>query len=189
MRNHTASVVTPPDLDGVEQTLDSDLRGDTGLDLASHMDMMMLMIVDLSKNINDLDQVSQLQPVTAPSMLAVSHHAPEKNRGQTVLVHVPEMEEAVCRQLEQRLHQIPLLEAAFSQEESSSEDEHMAKKRKRALRSGRDHAGATSIRKRITWSIKVIYRVIGQPATYKDHCSESVQDTQGKEHMMVHLDE
>ena len=82
-RNTVPSVVTLPVLDIVEHSLDSDLRGDTGMDLASCMDMMMSMIVALSKKVSDLNQVLQPQPVTAPAMLAASRHEPVKNRGQT----------------------------------------------------------------------------------------------------------
>ena len=98
--------------------------------------------------------------------------------------------------MEQRFCQILLLEAAFSQEDSSTEDENVTKKRKRALKSGRDSTGATSVRKRITCPHEVIYRGERQPATYKDLMVSSflvvlkgVQDTQVKEHIMVHLEE
>ena len=62
----------------------------------------------------------------------------------------PELEEAVNRWVEQRLHQIPLLELTPSQEDSSSDDEPVVKKKKRALESGRDCTGAMSVKKRIT---------------------------------------
>ena len=65
VRESTVSVVTPPYLDESEQNFDSDLRGDTDLDLASHIDMIMSIIVDLSSTVNGQEEVSQLQSVTA----------------------------------------------------------------------------------------------------------------------------
>ena len=58
------SVVTPPDLDDSEQTLANEMGGDAGLDLASHMDMMMSMIVDLSQKVNGQEETSQQQSAT-----------------------------------------------------------------------------------------------------------------------------
>ena len=78
-----------------------------------------------------------------------------------------EFEEAVHRRVEQHLCQIPLLEEAISQGDSATDEELVAKRKKRALISGRDRI-STSVKKRITWPDKVIYGVDGQPATYKD---------------------
>ena len=51
--------------------------------------------------------------------------------------------------MEQQLWQIPLLEATTLQEDTSSDDEPMLKRKKRALKSGRDCMGAMSGMKKI----------------------------------------
>ena len=110
----------------------------------------------------------------------------------------PELEEGVQKQVEQRLQQIPLLEVTTSQENTSSNNEPMLKRKKRDLKSGKDHTGATSVKKRITRPHEVIYGVDGQHATYKDLTInafvrgylivlKSVQDTPIKEQMVLYL--
>ena len=75
--------------------------------------------------------------------------------------------------MEQGLHQIPLLEAAISQGDRSSEDWHVVKKKWRAIKSGRDCTGAKSVTKSITWPHKVIYGVGGQPVINKELTASS----------------
>ena len=48
----------PIRLDGSEHTLDSDIGGDTGFDLASRMNMMMSMIVGLTNKVNGQEEAS-----------------------------------------------------------------------------------------------------------------------------------
>ena len=77
----------------------------------------------------------------------------------------------------------------------------MVKRTKRNLKSGSYQTGATSVKRWITWPLKVIYGVDGQPAaTYKDLSVSafvrgylilltSKQDSQVKEHMVFHLED
>ena len=57
-------MVTPQDLDGSEQNLDSDLVCDAGLDIASPMDMMMSMIIGLTNKVNGQEEASHPQSAT-----------------------------------------------------------------------------------------------------------------------------
>ena len=90
------SVVTPPDLDGSEKTLDNAIGGDAGLDLGSNMDMMVSMIMDLSNTVNGQGEGSQLQSATVDLSPAAPCHAVKKTRQQTAPAQDPELEEALC---------------------------------------------------------------------------------------------
>ena len=65
------SVVTHQDLDSNQEALDNETVIDLGLDMASRMDMMMTMLVDLTNRVNGREEESaeQLDP---------PHHTPAK---------------------------------------------------------------------------------------------------------------
>ena len=76
----------------------------------------------------------------------------------------------------------------------------MVKKEKKALKSGRDRTGTTSLKKRITWPHEVIYRADGHLATYKEltvspfmraylMVLKEVKASQVKDRMVLHLEE
>ena len=46
--------------------------------------------------------------------------------------------------------EIPLPEATTAQQDTSNDDEPMVKRKKRALKSGRDRMGTLSVKKKIT---------------------------------------
>ena len=96
-RKPTVSVVTPPDLDGTEETLDSDVGGDTRLDMASQMDMLMSMIMDLSNKVNGQGQAAQVHSALDHVSPAEPQHDPKKTRWHTALAQDPQLEEAVQR--------------------------------------------------------------------------------------------
>ena len=73
----------------------------------------------------------------------------------------------------------------------------MVKRTKRNLKSGRDHTGATSVKRWITWPHEVIYGADREPAAYKDlSVSAFIREylivltrEQVKEHMVLHLED
>ena len=115
-RKHTVSVVTPQDLDSSKLNLDTDISGYAGLDLASHMDLMMSMILGLANKVNDQEEASQPQSASVHLFPAVPRHEAQKTRWQTTKAQDLELEKAVCKWAEQLLYQISLLEAAIFQD-------------------------------------------------------------------------
>ena len=72
--------------------------------------------------------------------------------------------------MEQRLQQIPLLQAAMSQNISSEDEpeDPVLKRKTRTLKSGRDLRGPCPLRKESPGPDEVIYGADGHPATYQD---------------------
>ena len=141
------SVVTPPALDGISVVMANVCGGDVSLDLTSDMDMLMSMLVDVSNKVNGLEQATQGQAAPSPIPSAVTLHDSRTTTQQAAPPQDPDLEEAVCRWVEQHLRQIPLLQAATSQEDSSIEEELEDPMVKRTLKSGKDLQGPHLLRK------------------------------------------
>ena len=138
------------------------------MDLVSCMVMMMSMMVNLSNKVNLLEQLTQV-PAAPDHVSSVEPlHDPKNTSRQAAPPQDPKQEEAVQRWVEQHLQQIPLLQGTKSQEDRSSEEEAVVKRKKRTPKSGRDYTGAMSVKKRITWPHEVIYGADGHPTTYKE---------------------
>ena len=104
-------MVTAPVLDGTSVVFDNEGGGDASLDVASRKDIMMSMMVDLSNKVNGLEQATQGPAAPAPILSAVHLHNPKNTTWQAAPPQDPELEEAVWRRVEQRLHQNSLLQA------------------------------------------------------------------------------
>ena len=128
------------------------------------------MMAYLSNKVTMLERAPRISSVPVSASAAVPLLDPETFTGKPGLSQTVVIEETVRKWVEQRLHQLHLLEANSSQEDSSSEKEPVIKKKKnknkkKAIKTGRDRTGTTSVKKRITWPHEVIYVADSHPAT------------------------
>ena len=87
------SVVTPPDLVSTEETLDSDAVDATSLNMASRMDMMTSMLIDLSNKVNGQEAASQAESEACHISPVTYWHEPNKTRQQNTQAQDSELEE------------------------------------------------------------------------------------------------
>ena len=87
-------------LDGTSVVLDDEGGGDASLDLASHMDIMMSMMVHLSNKVNGLEQDTQGLAAPVSILSAVPLHDPQNTTRQAALPQDPELEEAIWRRVQ-----------------------------------------------------------------------------------------
>ena len=138
-------------MDGTSIALDNEGWADVSLDLVRCIDMMMSMMADLPNKVNGLEQATQGLAAPSPISSAVPLHDLKNTTRQAAPQQDPQLEEVVWKWVEQQLQQIPLLQSTTYQEDSSSDNEPVVKREKRALKSGRDCTGVTFIKKIITW--------------------------------------
>ena len=74
----------------------------------------------------------------------------------------PDMSEKVRRRVAHRLQQLHLSKAVTLDEGSTREEEQQTARRRRPLKSGMHHAGATMVIKRIMWPHEVMYSMAGK---------------------------
>ena len=98
------------------------------MDLARHMDMLMNMVGDLANKVNGMGQAEQGMSTVTPSSALVPPHDPKTNTQPSLDT---ELQKTVCRLVERRLCQIPLLQGTTSQEDSDSDEEPVVKRKKK----------------------------------------------------------
>ena len=109
-----------------------------GLDMVSRMDMMMTMLVDLTKRVNGHEKESIELLDTPHPTPSKARAGPSKSKQQNTTAQDLDLEETVQRCIKQCLWQFPLLEAFALQQDSSNDDDPIVKRTKGHLKSGRD---------------------------------------------------
>ena len=143
--------------------MDNQTVMDSALDMASRMDMMMNMILDLTNKVNGKGKEPAVQLELPQHSPAKARHETSRSRHKHTSFQELDWDETVWCRVEQHIFQILWLEATTWQEDSASHNKYVVKRKKTNLKSGRDHMGVTSVERWITWPHEVTYAVDGQP--------------------------
>ena len=154
-----------PDLVVIEeQFMANEALTEPLLGMAFRLDTMMAMILELSQKVNGQTEAVYQQEDTPSTSLSI----PQVKRRRASCPDSLTQDFSIDQRLQKSLRQAPLVVDSTSDKNSSSEEGPITHRKRRMLKSGMEHMGATLVKKRINWPPEGVFTADGKPAVYSN---------------------